>query len=516
MLELVMDHGNVIIRFSGVTYGYDEENPLLNEVDFSVRENAKITVMGQNGAGKSTIFKLLMGVLKPTEGYVNIQPGASIAVGLQVLARERMNDTVREFFEQAFPKKMYDIDRHVAHVLETVNMQAPLDKKIGEFSGGQQARFLLAYALIQAPDILLLDEPTNNLDKAGIEHLTGFLMLYPKTVLVISHDADFLNAFTEGVLHLDAQTRKVEQYVGNYFNVVEEIAARLERERMKNARLLRDIQDRKDKVNFFSNKGGKMRKLASKLRDQVEAAEENMVDVRRDDKTIRDFSIPAQACSDALVKISSVRVIHEHAPDHIDVDIVIRKGDRLLVSGPNGIGKSTLLRSLVEEKNVAATIGAGVRVGYYRQDFSGLNFDATVYDELEQVMEKTSNERLRATASEFLLTSDLLKNKVGSLSEGQKGLLCFARFILQCPGLLVLDEPTNHINFRHLPVIARALQDYKGGVILVSHMDEFTQQIFFTQFLDLGQISSRSVLASASSSCPRRGQIKSARKAVDI
>lgn len=483
-----MDHGNVIIRFSGVTYGYDEENPLLDEVDFSVRENAKITVMGQNGAGKSTIFKLLTGVLKPTAGQINIQQGASIAIGLQVLARERMNDTVLEFFEHAFAEKKYDIDRRITDVMETVNMKAPLDKKVGDFSGGQQARLLLAYALIQEPDILLLDEPTNNLDKAGIEHLTGFLMMYPKTVLVISHDADFLNAFTEGVLHLDAHTRKVEQYVGNYFNVVEEIAAKIERDRMKNARLLKDIQDRKDKVNFFANKGGKMRKLASKLRDQVEDAEENMVEVRRDDKTIRDFTIPAQDFSEMLVKINSVRVIHDHAPDQKEVDIVIRKGDRLLVSGPNGIGKSTMLRALADSKHEGAIIGEGVKVGYYRQDFSGLDFDATVYEELEKVMEEKSNERLRATASEFLLTSDLLKNKVGSLSEGQKGLLCFARFVLQKPGLLILDEPTNHINFRHLPVIAKALEEYKGGMIVVSHMEEFVQQISFNQYLDLGKL----------------------------
>ncbi len=483
-----MDHGNVIIRFSGVTYGYDEENPLLDEVDFSVRENAKITVMGQNGAGKSTIFKLLTGVLKPTAGQINIQQGASIAIGLQVLARERMNDTVLEFFEHAFAEKKYDIERRITDVMETVNMKAPLDKKVGDFSGGQQARLLLAYALIQEPDILLLDEPTNNLDKAGIEHLTGFLMMYPKTVLVISHDADFLNAFTEGVLHLDAHTRKVEQYVGNYFNVVEEIAAKIERDRMKNARLLKDIQDRKDKVNFFANKGGKMRKLASKLRDQVEDAEENMVEVRRDDKTIRDFTIPAQDFSEMLVKINSVRVIHDHAPDQKEVDIVIRKGDRLLVSGPNGIGKSTMLRALADSKHEGAIIGEGVKVGYYRQDFSGLDFDATVYEELEKVMEEKSNERLRATASEFLLTSDLLKNKVGSLSEGQKGLLCFARFVLQKPGLLILDEPTNHINFRHLPVIAKALEEYKGGMIVVSHMEEFVQQISFNQYLDLGKL----------------------------
>ena len=483
-----MDHGNVIIRFSGVTYGYDEERPLLEEADFSVRENAKITVMGQNGAGKSTIFKLLTGELKQKEGQISIKQGASIATGLQVLARDRMGDTVREFFARAFPDKKYDLDKRISNVLETVNLVAPLEKKVGEFSGGQQARLLLAYALIQEPDILLLDEPTNNLDKAGIEHLTGFLMMYPKTVLVISHDADFLNAFTEGVLHLDAHTKKVEQYVGNYFNVVEEIAAKIERDRMKNARLLKEIQDRKEKVNFFANKGGKMRKLASKLRDQIDDAEENMVDVRRDDKTIRDFEIPAQEYSDVLIKISEVRVIRHHEPVNCEVDITLRKRDRLLVTGPNGIGKSTMLRLLASEDHPGFTIGEGVKVGYYRQDFSGLNYDSTVYDELASVMEVPDNEELRACAAEFLLTSPLLKNKVGSLSEGQKGLLCFAKFVLQKPGILILDEPTNHINFRHLPVIARALQEFKGGIIMVSHMETFVEQITFNQFLDLEKL----------------------------
>ncbi|MFA6429701.1 MAG: ATP-binding cassette domain-containing protein [Patescibacteria group bacterium] len=483
-----MDHGDVIVRFSGVTYGYDEDHPLLEEVDFSVRENAKITIMGQNGAGKSTIFKLLTGAVKPLEGQISITKGASVAIGLQVLARERMQETVREFFAAAFPEKMYDLDKRIADVMEIVNMPAPLEKKVGEFSGGEQARLLLAYALIQKPDVLLLDEPTNNLDKAGIEHLTGFLMMYPKTVLVISHDADFLNAFTEGVLHLDAFTHKVEQYVGNYFNVVEEIAAKLERDRMKNARLLKDIQDRKDKVNFFANKGGKMRKLASKLREQVEEAEEDMVDVRRDDKTIRDFTIPAQDYPDALVKLSSVRIIRDHAPKQVSVDITLRKRDRLLVSGPNGIGKSTLLRLLAEGKDPGAVIGKDVKVGYYRQDFSGLDFDATAYEELEKMMEQPSNEEIYATAAEFLLNSNTLKNKVGSLSEGQKGLLCFARFVLQKPGLLILDEPTNHINFRHLPVIARALEDFKGGIIMVSHMEEFVNQISFTERLDLDKL----------------------------
>ncbi len=482
-----MDQGNVIIRFSDVSYHHDEDHAILDQASFSVRENAKITLMGQNGAGKSTIFKLMTGVYKPQEGGIHIRQNATIATGHQVMPRERMEDTVLAFFEQAFPEKMYDIERRIKDVLEVVHLSAPLDKKISSFSGGQQARLLLASALIQEPDILLLDEPTNNLDKEGIEHLTGFLMMYPKTVLVISHDADFLNAFTEGVLHLDVFTHKVEQYVGNYFNVIEEIAARLERERMKNARLLKDIQDRKDKVNFFANKGGKMRKLASKLRDQIDVAEEEMVDVRKDDKTIRDFLIPAQEYADAVLKITSVKIIKDHQPWQAEVDVRLRRKNRLLISGPNGIGKSTLLRSIAAGEE-GTQIGEGVRVGYYRQDFSGLNFDEVVYDSLEAMMLEPSNEKLRAVAAEFLLTSHLLKNKIGSLSEGQKGLLCFARFVLQEPGLLILDEPTNHINFRHLPVIANALEAYEGALVLVSHAPEFVSQIRFDERMDLSEL----------------------------
>lgn len=483
-----MEYGNVIVRFSDVTFAYDDDYTALDEASFSIREHAKITLMGQNGAGKSTIFKLITGELKPTGGQIHLQKGATIATASQVMARERMEDTVRVFFEKAFSETMYDLDKRIADVLETVNLIAPLDKTIKEFSGGQQARLLLAFALIQNPDILLLDEPTNNLDKDGIEQLTGFLMMYPKTVLVISHDADFLNAFTEGVLHLDVYTHKVEQYVGNYLNVIEEIAARLERERMQNARLLKDIQDRKDKINFFANKGGKMRKLASKLRDQVADAEEAMVDVRRDDRTIRDFIIPAQEWAEPLVTLTSIKIIKQNQAVRTSVDLVLRKGRRLLVSGPNGVGKSTFLRALAGGEDEGAKIHDGVRVGYYRQDFSGLNFDQTAYESLEEMMELPDNEKLRAVASEFLLTSDILKTRVGSLSEGQKGLLCFARFVLQKPGLLILDEPTNHINFRHLPVVAKALEAYKGGLILVSHAPDFVKEIHFDERMDLGSL----------------------------
>ncbi|MCX6781643.1 MAG: ATP-binding cassette domain-containing protein [Candidatus Magasanikbacteria bacterium] len=486
-----MDHGNVIVRFDETSFSYGHNKPILETASFSVRENAKITIMGQNGAGKSTIFKLITGELKPNEGGVHTGVKATIAIATQVMKQENLDKTIESFFSGAFTEKKYDLPKRIKNVLDVVNLAAPLDRKIRQFSGGQQARLILAYALIQEPDILLLDEPTNNLDAQGIAHLTQFLIEYPKTCLVISHDATFLNSFTHGVLYLDSYTHKVEQYLGDYYDVLGKIEAQIERERMKNAQLKKSIQDRKDKINFFAHKGGKMRKLASKLKGQVEEAEEEMVDVRKEDKTINDFILPAQTdVIGSIVKIKSVGIMVGHEPVRKEIKpaISVRKKQRLLIKGPNGIGKSTFLAAIAEGREAGAVISKDVRVGYYRQDFSGLNFEKTAYQTLEETMAEPWNQEIYATAAQFLLSAETLRNTVGSLSEGQKGLLCYARFVLQKPGLLIMDEPTNHINFRHLPIIAKALNEFEGAIILVSHAYEFVEQIKIDQTLDLGAL----------------------------
>jgi ATP-binding cassette, subfamily F, member 3 len=483
-----MSKGNVVIRFDEVKYGYTSEKPVLNEASFSVRENSKLTVMGQNGAGKSTLFKLITGEFKPDKGEIHKQASATIAIAKQVMDRAHLTKTVREYFEQAFEEVPHNVDKLIKEALEVVNFSTPLDKVVGDFSGGQQARLLLAYAVVQEPDILLLDEPTNNLDRDGIDYLTAFIIMYPKTVLVISHDADFLNSFTEGVLHLDVYTGKVDKYDGNYTDVVEEVTARIERDRAKNAQLLKTIQDRKDKVNFFAHKGGKMRKLAAKLKDEIAEAESSMVGVRRDDKTIGDFTIDAEEFKHAVVTISGVKVIQNHEATHVPVERELRRNNKMLVTGPNGIGKSTMLRALAEGKNEDARIAEGVKVGYYRQDFSGLDFEETAYASLAAMMDVPDNEIIRRTGAKFLLSGDVLATPVGALSEGQKGLLSMARFVLQKPALLIFDEPTNHINFRHLPVIAKALNQYEGCLIMVSHDQEFVNQITFDSTLDLATL----------------------------
>ena len=565
--------GDTIIRFEEVSFEYGHNKPILDEASFTVRRGTKITLMGQNGAGKTTIFGLILGAAgaseggahedaeKPEAGEIHITNGATIATARQVIPRADLELTVREFFAKALESggraKVCNIDPRIDAILEVVNLHGPKkkaakdvegtlrvrrheheanfnkeenspskeisvspkhpllldlkDRAVKTFSGGQQARLLLASALIQDPDILLLDEPTNNLDKAGIEHLTQFLVDYKKTCLVISHDADFLNAFTHGVLYLDLHTRKVEQYVGDYKDVVEQISARIEKENMENARLVKEIEAKKYQAGVFANKGGQMRLVAKRMREKADELAEEIVDVRKEDRTIRDFTIPSQfatgsktAGSDIvgdIITINSYSVLSPktHKPVTRACGIKLRRKQHLLLAGPNGIGKSTLLEALVNGGHNAhgekiageSVITEGVRVGYYRQDFSMMDFNDTVYESLEKIVRSVEGRlietEVRAVAASFLIGADAIHTRIGSLSEGQKGLVAFARLVLLKPGLLILDEPTNHINFRHLPVIARALDKYEGAMILVSHVPEFVKQIRVDEVLDLGK-----------------------------
>ncbi|MFH1046685.1 MAG: ATP-binding cassette domain-containing protein [Patescibacteria group bacterium] len=486
-----MANENVVLRFSEVTFNFGENKPIMDEASFSVRNGTRIALMGQNGAGKTTLFKLIRGEFKPLNGGIFMTPpDATVGIAKQVMTPAQLDLTVRDYFAEPFGDNVPgNLDKHIAEVLKAVNLETDLTRLVRAHSGGQLARLLLAYALIRKPDILLLDEPTNNLDQDGIEHLTGFLMMYEKTVIVISHDADFLNAFTDGVLYLDSFTRKVEQYVGNYSNVVEEIAQRIERERMQNARAEAEIRRKKEQAEVFAHKGGKLRSVAKRMRTVAEEAEESMVEVRREDKTIRDFEIPCQTFdydfNGRIMEIKRIGIVTPSGPEFKEVDAELRRGTHVLLAGPNGIGKSTFLERAFNGEADGVTIAPEVRVGYYRQDFSTLDFSQTAYDCLWEVMPEKNEQVLRAAAAGFLLDGKVLASRIELLSEGQKGLLQLTRLMLLKPGLLILDEPTNHINFRHLPVMAKALDKYAGALLMVSHIPEFVSQVRIDKVIEL-------------------------------
>ena len=494
---------DVIIRFDEVTFGYMAPKWLLDETSFSVREWWKITLMGQNGAGKSTIFKLITGEYKTNEGKIHITAGKHIAIAKQVMSHEDKDLSVHDYFKKYSRSDAHSIERDIKEVLDAVDfMPVPppgssmtkeeafsvfLSRFIKSFSGGQQARLLLAGALIQNPDILLLDEPTNNLDSTGIWNMTSFLQNYEGTVLVISHDAEFLNSFTDGILYLDIFTKKVEQFVGNYHDAVEQVERRIEAQNRENARLEKEIRENKEQANVFAHKWGKLRSVAKKMVEKAEELESMKGDVRREDKTIRDFTIPNQEwIGGQIIQITSLKIIKNHEPVEKEVNISLGKNRHLLLSGPNGIGKSTLLESIANGTAKGVKIGDNVKIGYYRQDFSTLDFSQKVYDCLFEASDrKMLDKDLRSFASGFLINGELMNTHIGALSEGQKGLVMFCKLAIEKPGLLILDEPTNHINFRHLPVIAKALDEYEGTMILVSHIDEFVWQVRIDEYLEL-------------------------------
>jgi ATP-binding cassette subfamily F protein 3 len=472
--------GEVILRFEDVSFWYSENKPLLKEANFVLRKGAKLTLMGQNGAGKSTLLSLIMSENELKAGRVVCEKDIKIAIAKQTIPHDKWTMTVREFLQSAFTEKIYDIDKRAKEIFKTVELsESIIEKNISDLSGGQKGRLLIAQALIQKPDILLLDEPTNNLDKAGVKMLTDFMETYPGTVIVISHDEQFLNAFTQGILYVNVQNGQIEQYVGNYFKAVEEIKSRIERENTANAKLEREIQDKK----------GKMRKLAAKLRDDIEEAEDDKVDVRKEDKSIKAFKINCQEeLSGVVAYLESVEILKNEKVITKQVNLELRKGDKLQIVGPNGIGKTTLLEKIAKQNYAGIKVSEGVKVGYYRQDFSTLNFNKTAYEELTSVFKRVDEHHVRSVAAKFLLGGKELSAKIGTLSEGQKGLLMFAYLTLLEPGLIIFDEPTNHINFRHIPHIQEAIKKFEGPVIIVSHVNDFVRQIGCNKTLNLEKL----------------------------
>jgi len=410
-----------------------------------------------------------------------------------------VNLTLREFFSKQLQNNTSGLESRISSALLTVQLQTssaniPLDRIIGSFSGGQQARLLFAAALILDPDILLLDEPTNNLDKAGIDFLTQYIQETPKTCVVISHDDEFLNSFSDSVLYLDLHAKKVEQYEGDYHTVKTEILKRIQRENAENARVIREAQSKKDQANKFANKGGGMRKVAKKLREDAVELENLKVTVRKEDVALKPFNIPLQVASMQqlqsrdMVTIRKVVLPGNQPSRSLKTGcIVLHKQSHLQIVGPNGSGKSTLLdaiynswrpQSRQQEQEGDVEVNRNAMVGYYRQDFRNLDNSSSVLQCLEKASDgKHTIQDVHRIAASFLLKGSLVKQSVGTLSEGQKGLLSLACLVLQQPAILLMDEPTNHINFRHLPAIAKALSEFEGVLIVVSHDMEFMSRI---------------------------------------
>ena len=498
--------GGVVASFKDVCFGYGVRE-ILEDTSFSVRGGSKVTIMGQNGAGKSSIIKLLSGEMRAGSGTVNILPGETVAVAKQTMPVACREMTVTQYFASHFDGSVAGnasaaaehpgprLDARIAAVLEQVELVAPAERLVRSFSGGQQARLLLAGALISDPSILLLDEPTNNLDAAGIAHLRELLAHTDKTVLVISHDEGFLNSFTDSVLYLDVFAKAVEQHAGDYFFVKAEVERRIARENAANARLAAAAKKKVAQAGKFAGKGGGMRLVAKRMRSVAADMEGQLVDVRREDTVLRDFAFPFSlppAFTGNLLTLSQLSSRCPQTGSMVaarlkDGPLKLGRKDRLRVLGPNGIGKTTFLELVAKGTAPGLALGEGARVGYYRQDFHNFDFDASVLATLAAASDGAhTQQQLRNTAASFMLSGDTALQPVATLSEGQKALLSLACLVLEAPSVLIMDEPTNHVNFRHLPAVAAAVRSFEGAVLLVSHDAGFCREVGAAKELDMG------------------------------
>ncbi len=312
--------------------------------------------------------------------------------------------------------------------------------------------------------------------------------------------------------------KQVETYMGDYWFVKEEIRKRIQKENATNARLKKAAQKKKDQANKFAGKGGGLRKVAKTMRGVAAEMEDQLQDVRREDFALRDFEVPfyASSPSGAMVRIENVSAYQRSVK--MSEPLELRRGSKVQVIGPNGIGKihirfnmfqhvernsqltcplcfwcklgkTTFLEMIVNGTAPGVKIDKGADIGYYRQDFHNFDFDSTVISCLEKASDDNHTmEEIRQTAGGFFIGNRLVKQRVATLSEGQKGLLSLACLCLQRPTVLVLDEPTNHINFRHLPALAKAVDNFKGAVLLVSHDDHFVNQVGVSATIDMGKV----------------------------
>jgi len=468
--------GNVIVRFENVSFGYGEDNPILDEASFSLREDAKFTVMGQNGAGKSTLFKLITGELKPAEGKIHLKQGATIATGQQVMKREHLTETVREYFAHAFPENTYDLDRRIKDVLETVNLSAPLEKKVGDFSGGQQARLLLAYALIQEPDILLLDEPTNHLDAESVQWLEQHLQQYNGTVIAVTHDRYFLDNVAGWILELDRGHGIPFQ--GNYSSWLEQKQERLAQEEKAESKRKKTLEHELEWIRMSPKaRQSKGRARLNRYEELVNQKQEQ----RTDDLEI--YIPPGPRLGDVVVQANGVTKGFGDKLLYESISFDLPKGGIVGVIGPNGAGKTTLFKMIIgkdKPDSGSIKIGETVKLGYVDQDRS-LDGNKTVYEVISEGQETVKLGKVEVNArgycARFNFAGADQQKKVKDLSGGERNRVHLARMLKEGANLIILDEPTNDLDVNTLRALEEGLENFAGCAVISSHDRWFLDRI---------------------------------------
>ena len=489
---------------------------LLNDINFHISENDKIGLVGKNGAGKSTILKLICGIQNPTNGKVAVPNDVKIGYLPQIMEHHRGRTVIDEamtafadmFAEEAELEKitlelaertdyesqayqdliirMNEInDRLAFSRSDNPQVQAErtliglgfkyeeLSRPTETFSQGWNMRIELAKILLSKPDVLLLDEPTNHLDIESIEWLEGYLRDYRGSLVLISHDRKFLDNVTNRTVEI--MLGRIHDYKVPYSKYLELRKERLEQQRAAFENQQRMIEKTEEFIERFRYKPTKSNQVQSRVK-QLEKLERIEVDL--EDKSALAVKFPpAPRSGDIAYKSVDMKVGYGEKVVFSDAQIEVRRGEKVALVGRNGEGKTTLMRVIMNELDPMAgesKVGYNVNIGYYAQNQEDiLDKEDTVFGTLDRIAVGDIRLKLRNILGAFLFKGEDIDKKVAVLSGGERARLAMTKLILKPYNLLALDEPTNHMDIRSKDILKQALKAYDGTLIIVSHDRDF-------------------------------------------
>ena len=489
--------------------------PLFTDVSYVINRHDRIALVGKNGAGKSTMLKIIAGLQQPTRGRVSKPKELTIGYLPQVMV---LSDTltVRQETEKAFSDTItleqhldslnqqladrtdYESDEYQELIEEMTNLNEQLtminsnnrdaeiektllglgferkdfDRPTSEFSGGWRMRIELAKILLQRPDLLLLDEPTNHLDIESIQWLEKFLATNSATVLLISHDRAFLDNVTNRTIEITCGT--IHDYNVNYSKYVVLHAERIEQQRRAYENQQKMIEETRDFIERFRYQATKAIQVQSRIK-QLEKIVPIEIDEVDNSRLNLKFP-PAPRSGDFPVICNGVEKSYG---DHLifkDVEFMIRRGEKVAFVGRNGEGKSTLVKCIMDQIpfNGELKIGHGVKIGYFAQNQAQLlDENLTVFDTIDRVAVGDIRTRIKDILGAFMFGGENIEKKVKVLSGGERSRLAMIRLLLEPVNLLILDAPTNHLDISSKQVLKDAIKAFDGTAIIVSHDRDF-------------------------------------------